>query len=130
MLPALMLTAALACKPYEPPAFTLACEGADQVRRDALGRETARWSLAPSCTRATCEAADLVRRDSSGVELQRWSMAPQCTRVRCEGRDRVRRDSRGVELERWVNAPAPYCPAVRVRLSSDPPLRFGLSSRG
>jgi hypothetical protein len=111
------------------PQSTLACEGADQVRRDVFGQEIGRWSFAPMCQHAQCEGSDFVRRDFRNVELARWSMAPQCSTVRCEGADWVRRDSRGYEIARWVNAS--YCPVQPVRLTQDPkPVRFGLSARG
>lgn len=105
---ALMVTAVLSCKPYHPvppppppPETTLACEGADQVRRRTI----------------------------DGTEVDRWSFAPQCMRTACEGFDFVRRDSRGAELERWPQAPR--CAPPRVKLTRDPaPLRFGLTSRG
>jgi hypothetical protein len=134
MFTALIVTAVLSCKPYHPmppPETTLACEGADQVRRRTSdGAELGRWRMAATCTRAVCEGADFVRRDLYGAQLERWSFAPQCMVTRCEGIDFVRRDSRGVELERWTNASV--CPAPQpVRLTQDPkPVRFGLSSRG
>lgn len=134
MLTALMVTAVLSCKPYyprpPPPETTLACEGADQVRRRSVdGAELERWRLAPSCTHLACEGADQVRRDVNGVQVERWSFAPQCMRTACEGFDFVRRDSRGVVLERWSSAPA--CTPRPVKLTREPaPPRFGLTSRG
>jgi hypothetical protein len=134
MVTALIVTAVLSCKPYHPmppPQTTLACEGADQVRRRTSdGAEVGRWHNAATCTRAACEGADFVRRDFRGAQLERWAFAPQCMVTRCEGSDFVRRDLAGGEVERWSNAAV--CPAPRpVRLTSDPkPVRFGLTSRG
>ena len=107
MVTALIVTAVLSCKPYHPPVpppeTTLACEGADQVRRrTADGAEIGRWHNASTCTRAVCEGADFVRRDVAGLQLERWSNASVCP------------------------APRPQ----PVRLTSDPkPLQFGLTSR-
>lgn len=106
MFTALIVTATLSCKPYyppmPPPASTLSCEGADQVRR----------------------------RTFDGVELGRWQMAPTCTRAACEGADFVRRDFNGTQVGRWSNAAV--CPVPQpVRLTVDPkPVRFGLTSQG
>jgi hypothetical protein len=116
-----LVAIAVSCAPLNRPPTTLRCEGADQVRRDHDGRELARWTNAPSCTRAVCEGSDFVRRTAYGAELDRWSFAPQCTSVRCEGADQVRRDSNGREVERWVNASS--CP-TRV----DPAWQFGLTA--
>lgn len=101
MFTALIVTAMLGCKPYRPP------------------------PPPPPVTVVRCEGADSVRRDAYGVEVDRWSKAPQCMTTRCEGADFVRRDSRGLELERWSAAPS-----CRVRLTTDQPIRFGLSTRG
>jgi len=132
MVTALIVTAALSCKPYHPPMpppqTTLRCEGGDQVRRAFDGSELGRWRNATVCTRTACEGADFVRRAFDGTQVERWSFAPQCMVTRCEGSDFVRRDVSGALLERWTNAPV--CPAPQpVRLTSDPkPVRFGLSA--
>ncbi len=81
----------------------------------------------PVVTVIACEGADQVRRDRSGTELGRWSFAPMCTQVRCERHDFVRRDTNGREVERWVSAPRCVV-VQPVKLTTTPGWRFGLTA--
>jgi hypothetical protein len=120
----LMLSTSCARAPMPPPRMptdTVACEGADQVRRNHDGLEVGR--LPGACTRVACEGGDQVRRTFDGVQVSRRVNA--CTLSRCEGFDVVRRTHDGVELSRlWRGCGAPE-PLVK----RDGPVRFGLSAR-
>jgi hypothetical protein len=121
----LALTTSCAAPPtvaprFHPPAVRVACEGADQVRRNHDGIEVGR--VVDGCTRVSCEGADRVRRTFDGRLVSRQVNA--CIRTRCEGFDTVRRAYDGSELSRiWQGCGRPQ-PTSAV----DVP-RYGLSYR-
>lgn len=78
MLTAMLVSMVVTCRfnhPTPPPVVTVQCEGADQVRRDAAGRELSRATWA--CTQVRCEGFDQVRRTSQGALVERRSQLCQ-----------------------------------------------------
>lgn len=125
----------LSCKPayhptMPPPPTTVACEGADQVRRNHDGLEVSR--VMNACTTVRCEGSDSVRRTYEGAQVSRAVNA--CTIARCEGWDFVVRTRAGDTVSRVSSAQRcmPYTVPIVVRPPPPPQsdvIRYGLSYR-